>query len=227
MTTPSVFDFDRAYRGEQPVFGMGNKPPWSIGEPQPEITTLIKQGRVLGDVLDAGCGEAALSLRLAELGYNAVGLDLSPTAIALATAHAAHRGLTDVTFQVADITSFTGYDGRFTTIIDSALFHSTPPALRNAYQQSIARAAAPGSAYFVLTFDRAGFAHGPQNAMKPVTADELHDVVSKYWIVDDIRPARIHLNASESFPGIPGVELRDEGHDRKSAPAWLLTAHLD
>ena len=30
--------------------------------------------------------------------------------------------LTNVTFEVTDISSFTGYDGRFGTIVDSTLF---------------------------------------------------------------------------------------------------------
>ncbi|CAN5569049.1 hypothetical protein BH09ACT7_BH09ACT7_43600 [soil metagenome] len=29
--------FDSAYRGEAAEMGLGTKPPWSIGEPQPEI----------------------------------------------------------------------------------------------------------------------------------------------------------------------------------------------
>src|SRR6201993_896620 len=94
------FDFDPAYRGEAPQFGKG-RPPWSLGEPQPEISALIGQGKIKGDVLDAGCGEAALSLRVAALGHNAVGLDASPTAIVLAKAEAANHGLTSASFAVA------------------------------------------------------------------------------------------------------------------------------
>jgi methylase of polypeptide subunit release factors len=51
-----------------------------------------------------------------------VGLDLSPTAIDLARREAQRRGLTNVTFEVADISTFTGYDGRFGTVVDSTLF---------------------------------------------------------------------------------------------------------
>ena len=47
-----------AYKGEAAELGLGTKPPWSIGEPQPEIAALIEQGKFHGDVLDAGCGEA-------------------------------------------------------------------------------------------------------------------------------------------------------------------------
>jgi 2-heptyl-1-hydroxyquinolin-4(1H)-one methyltransferase len=218
------FDFDPAYRGEAAQFGEGARPPWSLGEPQPEIAALIDQGKIKGDVLDAGCGEAALSLHLAALGHNTVGLDASPTAIELAKAQAARQGSTRASFEVADISSFTGYDGRFDTIVDSTLFHSMPVELRDGYQRSIVRAAAPGASYFVLVFDRAGVPNGPPNA---VTEDELRDVVSRYWVVDEIRPARIYANFPHSDrPEFPFVDLRDEGNGRTSVPAWLLSAHL-
>jgi SAM-dependent methyltransferase len=217
--------FENAYKGEAQELGLGTKPPWSIGQPQPELTALIEQGKVHGDVLDVGCGEAAVSLYLAERGFNTVGLDLSPTAIELAKAEAAKRGLTNATFEVADISAFTGYDGRFGTIIDSTLFHSIPVEAREGYQQSIVRAAAPGASYFALVFDRAGLPEGPAN---PVTEDELRDVVSKYWVVDEIRPARIHANLPDNIEGLPTPfgDVRDEPNGRKSVPAWLLIAHL-
>lgn len=217
------FDFDPAYRGETTEFGAGVRPPWSLGEPQPEIAALIDQGKIKGDVLDAGCGEAAFALRMAALGHNAVGLDASPTAIKLAKEHAAAQGLTNVFFDVADISSFTGYDGRFNTIVDSTLFHSMPVELREGYQRSIVRAAAPGASYYVLVFAKTGDG-GPAN---PVTEAELREVVSKYWVIDEIRPARIHGNFPQANgPEFPFAGVRDEANGRKSVPAWLLSAHL-
>ncbi|OMC03878.1 SAM-dependent methyltransferase [Mycobacterium sp. NS-7484] len=229
MTTPSEMSdamFESAYRGEAPEF-VGVRPPWSIGEPQPEIAALIAEGKFHGDVLDAGCGEAATALYLAERGFTTVGLDQSATAIDLARAEAAKRGLTDASFEVADISAFTGYDGRFGTIVDSTLFHSMPVELREGYQQSIVRAAAPGASYFVLVFDKAAMGDtGPAN---PVSEDELREVVGKYWVIDDVRPARIHANVPPEFANFAdfaGAGIRDEGGDRKSVPAWLLQAHL-
>jgi SAM-dependent methyltransferase len=220
--------FESAYRGEAPEMGEGNRPPWSIGEPQPEIAALVEAGKFHGEVLDAGCGEAAVSLYLAERGFTTVGLDQSPTAVALARETAARRGLTSTAFDVADISAFTGYDGRFGTIVDSTLFHSMPIELRDGYQQSIVRAAAPGASYFVLVFDRDALpADGPVNA---VTEDELRDVVAKYWVIDEIRPARIHANVPDGFlagfEAFGGADIRDEGNGRKSVRAWLLSAHL-
>jgi len=226
MTQPTQDLFESAYKGEAEELGLGTKPPWSIGEPQPEIAALIEQGKFHGDVLDVGCGEAAVDLYLAERGFTTVGLDLSPTAIGLAKAEAAKRGLTNASFKVADISAFGGFDGRFNTIVDSTLFHSIPVEARVGYQQSIVRAAAPGASYYVLAFDRAGLPNGPAN---PVTEDELREVVSKYWTIDEIRPARIHANLPDNIEledlPMPFGDVRDEPNRRKSVPAWLLTAH--
>jgi len=174
MTEPVDFEFETAYRGESAQLGLGVRPPWSIGRPQPELAALIEQGKFHGDILDVGCGEAAISLDLAKRGYTTVGLDLSPTAIDLARREAEERGLTNASFEVADISAFTSYppgsEGRFGTIVDSTLFHSMPVELREGYQQSIVRAAAPGASYFVLVFDKAAIPEGPPFA---VTEDEL------------------------------------------------------
>jgi SAM-dependent methyltransferase len=226
MTESPDFEFDAAYRGESALFGPAVRPPWSIGEAQPELSALIEAGKFHGQVLDVGCGEAAISLDLAERGYTTVGLDLSPAAIELARHEAATRGLTDATFEVADISSFTGYDGRFGTIVDSTLFHSIPVEAREGYQQSIVRAAEPGASYFVLVFDKAAMPDGPANA---VTAEELRAVVGKYWVIDEIKPARLYADTPEGSTDLStlmGAEFRDEPDGRMSVAGWLLSAHL-
>jgi 2-heptyl-1-hydroxyquinolin-4(1H)-one methyltransferase len=229
MTQPTDFEFETAYRGESAQFGEGTRPPWSIGAPQPELAALIEQGKFHGDVLDVGCGEAAISLALAERGYTTVGLDLSPTAIDLARREAERRGLSNVSFEVADISDFTGFPpgsaGRFGTIVDSTLFHSIPVEARDGYQQSISRAAAAGASYFALVFDKAAVPEGPINA---VTADELREAVSKYWVVDEIRPARLYakVNLPEGIELPLFVDVRDEPNGLKSVGGWLLSAHL-
>jgi 2-polyprenyl-3-methyl-5-hydroxy-6-metoxy-1,4-benzoquinol methylase len=105
-------------------------PPWNIGEPRPEIAELMRAGKFRSDVLDAGCGVAEASLQPAAQGYTGDGIDVTPTAIAAATAAATERGLSTATYVEADITLFTGSDGRFSTILDSTLFHSLPVGLR-------------------------------------------------------------------------------------------------
>ncbi|MEC4761645.1 class I SAM-dependent methyltransferase [Mycobacterium sherrisii] len=220
MTQPSI-DWDAAYRQESP-------PPWSIGRPQPELAALIDQGKIRGDVLDSGCGHAALSLALAERGYTVVGLDASATAVNAAAAAAAERGLTTATFAQADVTSFGGYppgsEGRFATIVDSGLFHALPPEGRQDYLRSILRAAAPGAALYILAFAAGalGDSHdrpGPRG----FTEGELRESVGAQWQVDDVRPAKVYANEAALDTELPNVEHDGEGHFM--VPGFLLSAH--
>ncbi len=220
---PEVLDWDSAYREEGEFEG---PPPWNIGEPQPELAALVAAGEFRSDVLDAGCGFAELSLALAAQGYTVVGIDLTPTAIAAATKAAAERGLTTASFVQADITSFTGYDGRFSTIVDSTLFHSLPVEGRDGYLSSIHRAAAPGAGYVVLVFAKGAFPAEMDPKPNEVDEDELRTAVSKYWEIDEIRPAFIHAN----IPPITDAPFEFPPHDhdekgRMKLPAYLLTAH--
>jgi SAM-dependent methyltransferase len=220
-----IMDWDGVYRQAGGVFE--GQPPWNIGEPQPEIAELIGQGKFRSDVLDAGCGVAEASLHLAAKGYTVFGVDVTPTAIAAATAAATERGLTTATYLQADITSFTGYDGRFSTVLDSTLFHSLPVELREDYLRSVHRAAAPGASYFVLVFASGAFPSDAEIKPNEVTEDELREAVSKYWQIDEIRPAFIHVGAA--VLQIPGMRVPSpfgvDDHGRLKMPAFLLTAH--
>jgi SAM-dependent methyltransferase len=178
------------------------------------------------DVLDAGCGFAELSLELAARGYTVVGIDLTPTAVAAATKAAAERGLSNASFIRADITSFTGYDGRFNTVVDSTLFHSLPVDGRDGYLGSVHRAAAPGASYFVLVFAKGAFPAEMETGPNEVDEDELREAVSRYWEIDEIRPAFIHAN----MPDVPNAPFQMPPHERDAKgrmklPAFLLTAH--
>ncbi|MEH3143339.1 MAG: methyltransferase domain-containing protein [Mycobacterium kyogaense] len=212
-------DWDGTYRGDTPY---GAEPPWNIGEPQPELAALIDAGRVRSEVLDAGCGHAELSLTLAAQGYTVTGIDLSPTAIAAATAAARDRELSGVEFVADDITTFEGFDGRFSTVMDSTLFHSLPIDGRDGYVQAVHRAAAPGASYFILVFAKGAFPPDLEQKPNEVTEDELRDVVGRYWEIDEVRPAFIHANMPAEMP-LPSDARDDKGRAKMSG--LLLTAH--
>ncbi|MBW0015529.1 class I SAM-dependent methyltransferase [Mycobacterium sp.] len=216
-------DWDSAYREEGEFEG---PPPWNIGEPQPELAALMAAGKFRSDVLDAGCGFAELSLALAAQGHTVVGVDITPTAVAAATKAAAERGLSTASFVQADITSFSGYDGRFSTVVDSTLFHSLPVEGRDGYLSSVHRAAAPGARYYVLVFAKGAFPAEMDPKPNQVDENELREAVSKYWTVDEIRPAYIHAH----IPPIEDAPFEFPPHDRDEKgrmklPAYLLTAH--
>ncbi|HXO50691.1 MAG TPA: class I SAM-dependent methyltransferase [Mycobacterium sp.] len=223
--TSDVIDWDDAYQEQGPFEG---PPPWNIGEPQPELAALIRAGEIRSDVLDAGSGYAELSLALAAEGYTVVGIELTPTAVAAATKAAQDRGLSNATFVQDDITSFTGFDGRFNTVIDSTLFHSLPVESRDDYLRSVYRAAAPGASYYILVFANGAFPAEMDFGPNTVTESELREAVSKHWEIDEIRPAFIHANMVGALPPdapfeMPTFEKDEKG--RQKMPAFLLTAH--
>ena len=59
-------------------------PPWDIGKPQPELVKLEKSGKILGQILDVGCGAGENTLYFSEKGYDIAGVDFTPSAIAMA-----------------------------------------------------------------------------------------------------------------------------------------------
>lgn len=119
----NAVDWDELYRGEA-VYAPGD-PGWNIGEMQPEIAALHRQGRFESPILDSGCGVGLTSLKLADHGYQVVGLDLSGSAIDKAQRAAAQLGL-DAIFNTADLTADTGYHNYFNTVIDGLVFHCLP-----------------------------------------------------------------------------------------------------
>ncbi|MGV0790521.1 class I SAM-dependent methyltransferase [Mycolicibacterium sp. XJ1819] len=223
MTSEGLPDWEDTYSGAGPFSG---PPPWNIGEPQPELAALHRAGKFRSDVLDAGCGHAELSLALAADGYTVVGIDVAATAVAAASDAARERGLTGATFVVDDITSFTGYDGRFNTVVDSTLFHSLPIESREPYLRAVHRAAAPGAVFYMLVFAKGAFPAELEVKPHELDEDELRDAVSAHWQVDEIRPAFIHANPMQ----IPDAPFEAPAHDtdpkgRMKFPAFLLSAH--
>lgn len=79
MTIPPT-TFDAAYETATA--------PWVIGEPQPAIVALERDGRVHGTVLDPGAGTGDNAIHLAKLGCDVLGIDLSPPAVERARANA-------------------------------------------------------------------------------------------------------------------------------------------
>jgi hypothetical protein len=97
---------------------------------------------------------------------------------------------------------------------------------RDAYVSSVHRAAAPGASYFVLVFAKGAFPAEMDPKPNEVDENELRAAVSRYWEIDEIRPAYIHAsilpvsNAPFEFP----PHDRDE-KGRMKLPAYLLMAH--
>jgi len=143
---PGPETFDKLYRGE-PTFEGAPPPigiPWDIHQAQPRLMELEALGGFSGEVLDIGCGLGDNSIYLASRGHSVTGLDGSAAAIEEARRRASDAGLS-VTFAVADATKLTGYEGRFDTVVDSALYHCLDEEGQQAYIAALYRATRPGA----------------------------------------------------------------------------------
>jgi cyclopropane fatty-acyl-phospholipid synthase-like methyltransferase len=186
--------FEDAYRGT---------PPWDIGRVQPSFRAVANAGLVAGPVLDAGCGTGENALFFAARGFEVVGVDAVEAAIQAARAKATARGL-DAEFLVHDALALEELGRRFSTVVDSGLFHTFDDGERRRYVASLAAATALRGRVFVLCFsERETGEGGPRR----VTRAELRDAF-------DAAPFRVR--------GIEAAEMATnlDGGGRK---AWLAS----
>src|SRR5215470_13071931 len=197
MTTPSP--------GWDAVYGETGMPaPWDIGRPQPAFVRLADSGLLAGRVLDAGCGTGEHALLAAARGADAVGVDVSPTAIERARGKAAERGLS-ARFEVADALDLGRLGMTFDTVIDSGLFHVFSDEERPRYVASLASVLRPGGVCYLMCFsDRQPGDYGPRR----VRQDDLRAAFSDGWSVESIVADTFEVNAG--FPS-------------RAAQAWLAT----
>lgn len=205
--TPPASNFDDAYAT--------GTAPWVIGEPQPAIVDLERQGWMRGTVLDVGCGTGEHTIYLARLGYEVEGIDASAQAVEQARANAAAHEVT-AHFSVADALSLSP-ERAYDTILDSALFHIFGDEDRARYVASLHGVTAPGGLVHVLALSDTGPGFGPQVSESVIREAFGH----REWELQELKPVQYrgrivraeHATALGRSPG----ELVD-------LPAWLARA---
>jgi cyclopropane fatty-acyl-phospholipid synthase-like methyltransferase len=162
--------FDTAYEG---------RPPWDLGRPQRAIVELAEAGRIVGSVLDVGCGTGEHALYLAERGHDVVGVDLAPRAIELARAKATERGIA-VGLHVWDALRVDELGRTFDTAIDVGMFHTLSDEERPLYAMGLHGALTAGGQAFVMCWsERNPWGYGPRH----VTQMELLGTFERGWDV--------------------------------------------
>ena len=162
--------------------------PWDIGRPQGQLVAIAD--RVVGPVLDAGCGTGEHSLFFAAWGHRVTGIDFVEEAIRRARAKAAERGLA-VEFLVKDATALAGWARRFGTVIDCGLFHVFSDDDRRRYVEGLAQVLQPGGRLFLMCFsDEEPGTEGPRR----VSLQELCDAFADGWQVESVQPAQCEIH---------------------------------
>ncbi len=182
--------------------------PWDIGHPQPAIARLASAGGFAGAVLDAGCGTGEHALLVASLGLPVLGVDVAPTALAMAREKAARRKAQnpaiEVEFALADALHLERLGRTFQTVLDCGLFHTFDSDERSAYVASLASVTEHDGTLYVLCFSDGAPDTGPH----PIRQEELPAAFNPAsgWHIAALSPDRIHT--------------RFHAH---GAPAWFVT----
>ena len=189
-----IEDFDALYAAGTPA--------WDIGRPQSAFRELADRGRLVGRVLDVGCGTGEHALMAAATGLDATGLDAAGTAIAIAKRKADERALT-VQFMTWDALRLADLGQSFDTVLDCGLFHVLDDPDRPKFVEGLRTCMPADARYDMLCFsDLEPGDWGPRR----IREDEIRLNFVDGWLVEAIEPSRIEITID------PG-----------SARAWLAS----
>ena len=173
--------FDHIYRTRQA--------PWDLGRPQTAFRELANGGRLVGRVLDVGCGTGEHALMASALGLDATGVDSAPTAIAMAAHKASERGL-PARFLIWDALRLPDLGESFDTVLDCGLFHVFDDPHQEELAGALRASMPPGSRYFMLCFsDLEPEGWGPRR----ISQEQIRASFGDGWQVEGIAPTRLEI----------------------------------
>jgi SAM-dependent methyltransferase len=158
------------------------RPRWDTGKPRPELRDLEGTG---GCALDLGCGTGTDAIYLAQHGWQVVGVDFVPEAIATANERARDVG-SAAAFVLGDVTRLRqiGVQGPFDLVIDIGCYHGIPAGRRDAYAAEVSAVTRPGADFYL-----AGVAHPPATwrllGAGGVTVEEIRRRFGAYFDLKD------------------------------------------
>jgi SAM-dependent methyltransferase len=160
--------------------------PWNIETPPKALVELIDSGQIQPcKAIDLGCGAGNYAIYLASLGFDVTGVDISPSAIALAEANAKQKGVA-CRFVAADVVGgLPEVTETFDFAYDWSLLHHVFPLDRKRYAETVHRLLVPGGKYLSVCFSEkdAGFGGTGPIRRTPLgtmlyfsSEDELRDI---------------------------------------------------
>jgi len=155
--------------------------PWYSARPSPWLVRAVRarQFRPPGTLLDVGCGTGTNAVWLSRQGFRVTGVDVSPTAIAVAAARARRAGVS-VDLRVGSVERLPGPARGYDLALDTGCFHSIPLRLRAGYARELARVLRPDGRFLLTWIPRE-----VRTALGPPHRPALAEVVAAFepWFV--------------------------------------------
>jgi 2-polyprenyl-3-methyl-5-hydroxy-6-metoxy-1,4-benzoquinol methylase len=129
--------------------------PWHREQPPALLERAVAQRATPGRALDVGCGEGTHAVYLAQQGFDVVGLDFVPAALAAARTRAEQAGV-EIELREGDVVEYEA-PSAFDVVLDSGCLHHLPKGKVGAYRKRLDDWLAPGSDYVLVHF-----AHRPR-----------------------------------------------------------------
>jgi SAM-dependent methyltransferase len=158
---------------------------WDIGQPAPPLISLLQsdQAPKPGRLIALGCGRGHDALWFAANGFEVVGIDFAPSAIATCKDAAAASGL-PATFRQQDMFELADLAGQFDYVLEHTCFCAIAPEQRQAYVQVVNSLLRPGGEFIGLFWAHQRPGGPPYGA----SLTEIRDLFRPYFAVHHLKP---------------------------------------
>lgn len=147
-----------------------HKTPWDTQITPPEVMAYIHRTQP-GRALDLGCGTGTNAITLTQHGWQTVGVDFSPKAIATAKNKSAKQDL-KIDFHVGDVSNLSFLNGPYDYVLDIGCLFTLHSEQQKNYAMEIARLMPSGGEYMLYAW-LPQQREGRQWGISPQSANDL------------------------------------------------------
>jgi cyclopropane fatty-acyl-phospholipid synthase-like methyltransferase len=187
---------DNLYRNMPP-----EEIPWNIVTPPDVLVQLVESGVVRPcKTIDFGCGAGNYVIYLAGKGFDATGVDLSPTAIQMANENAQKKGVS-CHFLVADVLGdLNEVTETFEFAYDWEMLHHLFPDKRGKYIENVYKILSPNGKYLSVCFSEMDPQFGGSGKYRETrlgttlyfsNEDELRALFEPYFNIKELKTIEI------------------------------------
>ncbi|MFC1951031.1 class I SAM-dependent methyltransferase [Chloroflexota bacterium] len=189
-------DMDKIYR-EMPL----ERIPWNMEAPPDALVNLVEGGIITPcRAIEIGCGAGNYVMYLTKRGFDATGVDISPTAIGIAIDMAVQKGL-KCEFITADVLGdIREVEGVFDFAYDWELLHHIMPPDRAKCASNVHRLLATKGKYLSVCFSEKDHQFGGEGKYRKTplgtelyfsSEDEVEDLYTPLFTINDLKTIEI------------------------------------